>query len=91
MNTATTRSRRPRGPSDEQLLATIVDLVDDGFCPRGELVLRLGVGEREARRAIGRAARSGLVLQRLGLDGRSYYSVSGEGWELLRRAGAGSR
>jgi hypothetical protein len=79
--------RRRHGPSDEELLATVVKLVDDGFCPRGELVLRLGVGEREARRAIGRAARRGLLLQRLGLDGRGYLALSNEGWQLLRGAG----
>lgn len=90
MNTATDRNqammRRRHGPSDEELLATVVELVDDGFCPRGELVLRLGVGEREARRAIGRAARRGLLLQRLGLDGGSYLALSNEGWALLRSA-----
>jgi hypothetical protein len=91
MSAATSRSSRRRVPSDEQLLRTIVDLVDDGFCSRGELVLRLGAGESEARRAIGRAARQGLVLQRVGLDGRKYYAVSGEGWDHLRRVGVGQR
>jgi hypothetical protein len=82
--TTANRPTRRRATSDQEVLAAVVELVDDGFCPRGELVRRLGAGEREARRAIGRAARRGLLLQRLGLDGLSHLAVSQEGWDLLR-------
>jgi hypothetical protein len=76
---------RRRGPSDEEILAAIVELADDGFCRRRDLVLRFRAsGEREMRRAIGRAARHGLILDRRGPDGRSYLTLSSEGWESLR-------
>jgi hypothetical protein len=72
-------------PSDEELLRAIVALADDGFVPRHQVVLRFrGQGEREMRRAIGRSARRGLVLERKDPEGRSFLAVSSEGWELLR-------
>jgi len=72
-------------PSDEEILRAIVALGDDGFVPRHRLVLRFrGQGEREMRRAIGRSARRGLVLERRDPEGRSFLAVSSEGWELLR-------
>lgn len=72
-------------PSDEEILRAIVALGDDGFVPRHRLVLRFrGQGERQMRRAIGRSARRGLVLERRDPEGRSFLAVSPEGWELLR-------
>jgi hypothetical protein len=72
-------------PSDEEILRAIVDLGDDGFVPRHHLVARFrGQGEREMRRAIGRSARRGLVLERKDPQGRSFVAVSSEGWEALR-------
>jgi hypothetical protein len=72
-------------PSDEELLRAIVALGDDGFVPRHQVVLRFrGQGERDMRRAIGRSARRGLVLERKDPEGRSFLAVSSEGWELLR-------
>jgi len=72
-------------PSDEQILRAIVDLGDDGFVPRHQLVARFrGQGEREMRRAIGRSARRGLLLERRDAAGRRFLAVSSEGWELLR-------
>jgi hypothetical protein len=72
-------------PSDEEILRAIVALGDDGFVPRHRLVLRFrGQGEREMRRAIGRSARRGLVLERRDPEGRSFLAVSAEGWGLLR-------
>lgn len=77
---------RRRLPSDEEILAAIVDLADDGFCERGQLVLRFRqTGERDLRRSLARAARRGLLLQRRGPDGRTYFALSSEGWELVRR------
>jgi hypothetical protein len=72
-------------PSDEEILRAIVAIGDDGFVPRHQLVARFrGQGEREMRRAIGRSARRGLVLERKDPAGRSFVAVSAEGWELLR-------
>lgn len=72
-------------PSDEEILRAIIDLGDDGFVPRYRLVARFrGQGEREMRRAIGRSARRGLVLERKDPEGRSFVAVSSEGWDALR-------
>jgi hypothetical protein len=72
-------------PSDEEILRAIVDLGDDGFVPRYQLVARFrGQGEREMRRAIGRSARRGLLLERKDSEGRSFVAVSTEGWHALR-------
>lgn len=72
--------------SDEEILGAIVELADDGFCERGQLVLRFRqVGERDLRRSLNRAARRGLLLQRRGPDGRTYFALSSEGWELVRQ------
>jgi hypothetical protein len=76
---------RRRLPTDEEILAVIVELADDGFCPRRDLVLHFRQsGERDLRRSIGRAARRGLILERRGPDGRSYLALSSEGWERFR-------
>jgi hypothetical protein len=72
-------------PSDEEILRAIVDLGADGFVPRHRLVVRFrGQGERDMRRAIGRSARRGLLLERKDPEGRSFVAVSTEGWEALR-------
>lgn len=72
-------------PSDEEILRAIVALGDDGFVPRHQLVARFrGQGERDMRRAIGRSARRGLVLERKDPEGRSFVAVSTEGWQALR-------
>jgi hypothetical protein len=75
----------PPLPSDEEILAAIVALADDGFAPRRDLVLSFRrVGERDLRRAIGRCARRGLLLERRDAEGRGFIAVSTEGWDLLR-------
>jgi hypothetical protein len=72
-------------PSDEEILRAIVALGDDGFVRRHELVARFrGQGERDMRRAIGRTARRGLLLERKDPAGRSFLAVSTEGWDALR-------
>jgi hypothetical protein len=72
-------------PSDEEVLRAIVDLGDDGFVPRHRVVARFrGQGERDMRRAIGRTARRGLLLERKDPEGRSFLAVSTEGWDALR-------
>lgn len=72
-------------PSDEEILRALVAFGDDGFVPRHRLVAHFhGQGERDMRRAIGRSARRGLVLERRDPAGRRFLAVSSEGWELLR-------
>ncbi len=82
----------PRLPSDEEILAAIVALADDGFARRRDLFLSLRrVGERDLRRAIGRGARRGLILERRDREGRGFLAVSSEGWDLLRTSGFANR
>jgi hypothetical protein len=72
----------------EEILKAVVDLADDGFCLRRELVPRFrGHGERELRKSIARTVRQGMLLERRGPDGRLYLALTGEGWESLRRDG----
>lgn len=76
--------------AEEEILAAVVELADDGFYRRRELVPRFGgLGERQLRRSIARAVRNGLLLERRGPDGRSYLALTGEGWELLRGVRSG--
>ncbi len=77
----------PPLPSDEEILAAIVALGDDGFVARRDLVLRFRrVGERDLRRAIGRSARRGLILERRDPEGRGFIALSSEGWDLVRKS-----
>jgi hypothetical protein len=79
---------RRRSVSDEEILAAITELADDGFCTQADLKLRLRrVPSRDLRKSVGRAVRRGLVLERRGPDGRTYLAVSAEGWTLLRGFG----
>jgi hypothetical protein len=76
---------RRRLATEEEVLAAVVDLADDGFCERRDLRPRFPrLGERELRQSIGRAARRGFLLERRGPDGRQYLALTGEGWERLR-------
>jgi hypothetical protein len=76
---------RRRALSDEVLLASIAEAVDDGFCPWRELVPRFRpLGDRDLRRNVARAVRRGLLLERRGPDGRAYVALTGEGWALLK-------
>ena len=55
------------------------------YYPRHQLVARFRAqGERDMRRAIGRSARRGLLLERKDPKGRSFVAVSTEGWQALR-------
>jgi hypothetical protein len=76
---------RRKLPPSEEIVAAIVELADDGFCRRGELVQRFPrLGERDLRRAVGRAVSLGLVIERPGPDGAFHVAVSSEGWNLHR-------
>jgi hypothetical protein len=77
--------RRRRRPTDEQILAAIVGLADDGFCERRELVSGLrGYGERDLMASLKRAARRNLILERRGPDARTYLALTSEGWKVHR-------
>ena len=69
-----------------EILAAVVELADDGFCRRSDLIpLFPRLGERDLRRSIKRAVTLGLLLERRGPDARIYLALSGEGWDQLRR------
>lgn len=78
-------SPRRKLPPPEEIVAAIVDLADDGFCRRAELLQRFpGLGERDLRRAVQRAISLGYVIERRGPDGAFHVAVSSEGWNLRR-------
>jgi hypothetical protein len=69
----------------EELLATIADVVDDGFCPASALASRFPrLGHRELIRLRGHAERRDLILDRRGPDGQVYLALTSEGWRALR-------
>src|SRR5690349_1910087 len=71
--------------TDEEVLAAVVEVADDGFAPYREIVLRLPRhGEREVRRSVGRTARRGLLVERRGTDGRRHLALTPEGWRVHR-------
>jgi hypothetical protein len=69
----------------EQLLAVIAEAVDDGFYPVSSLVSAFPkLTHRELVRLRKRALRQGLILERRSADGRTYLTLSSEGWRALR-------
>jgi hypothetical protein len=77
--------RQRRRPTDEEILAAIVELADDGFCERRQLAIRMrAFGERQLMKSIVRTGRRNLVLERRGPDGRSYVALTSEGWNVYR-------
>jgi hypothetical protein len=80
--------RHRRRPTDEEILAAVTELADDGFCERRELAIRMrAFGERELTKGLARAARRNLVLNRRGPDGRTYLALTSEGWNVHRGSG----
>jgi hypothetical protein len=70
---------------DEEVLAAVVAIADDGFAPYRDLVLRLPRhGEREVRRSVGRSTRRGLLVERRDAEGRRLFALTSEGWRLHR-------
>jgi hypothetical protein len=79
------KMRKRRKTEPEELLAAIVETVDDGFCPVSELAPRFPkLRHRKLVRLRGQALRRGLVLERRGPDGRAYLALTSEGWRALR-------
>jgi hypothetical protein len=80
----TTAVRKPKA-EPEQLLAVIAEAVDDGFYPVSSLVSAFPkLTHRDLVRLRKRALRQGLILERRGADGRTYLTLSSEGWRALR-------
>jgi hypothetical protein len=76
--------RRPK-VKPEQLLAAIAGAVDDGFYPASSLVTAFPkMRHHELVRLRKQALRQGLVLERRGADGKTYLTLSSEGWRALR-------
>lgn len=76
---------RRRLAPEQEILAAIVELADDGFAATRDLVPRFRrLGERDLRRSLKRVVRQALVLERPAPDGRRYVALSSEGWERLR-------
>jgi hypothetical protein len=73
--------------TDEDVLASIVELAGDGYCLVPDLLPHLPKrAHADRRRAVQRAVRHGLVIQRRGPDGREHVAIASEGWRLLRAA-----
>jgi hypothetical protein len=71
--------------TDEIVLAAIVELVGDGYCPVAELLPSLPRRTHaDRRRALLGSVDRGLVIERRGPDGRAYVAVASEGWRQLR-------
>ncbi len=69
----------------EQLLSAIAESVEDGFYPVSSLASDFPkLSHREIVRLRKRSLRRGLLLERRGLDGRTYLALTSEGWRVLR-------
>jgi DNA-binding MarR family transcriptional regulator len=76
--------------SPERLLALIAEAVDDGFYPASSLASALPkLTHREVVRLRKRALRQGLVLERRDPEGRTFLSLTSEGWRALRASDPG--
>jgi hypothetical protein len=75
--------------TDENVLASIVELAGDGYCLVAELLPSLPKRTHaDRRRALNRSVNRGLVIERRGPDGRAYVAVASEGWRHLRAQAA---
>jgi hypothetical protein len=73
--------------TDEDVLASIVELAGDGYCLVPDLLPRLPKRTHaDRRRALSRAINRGLVLERRDTDGRVQVALASEGWRLRRAA-----
>jgi hypothetical protein len=72
-------------PTEEEILAAVVELADDGFCERRRLAIQMrSFGERALTKGIARAARRSLILERRGPDRKTYLALTSEGWQVHR-------
>jgi hypothetical protein len=73
--------------TDEDILNSIVDLAGDGYCLIADVLPSLPKrGHADRRRAVHRAVRRGLLIERRGPDGRAWVTLASEGWRQLRAA-----
>jgi hypothetical protein len=71
--------------TDEDVLGSIVDLAGDGYCLIADVLPSLPKRTHaDRRRALHRTMNRGLLIQRRGPDGRTYVTISSEGWRQLR-------
>ncbi len=77
----------PKRISDDEVLSAVVGRAGDGYCLIAEVLPSLPkLGHADRRRAVHRAVGRGLLLERIGPDGRGYVAVASEGWRRLRAA-----
>jgi hypothetical protein len=70
---------------DEDVLGSIVELAGDGYCLIADVLPSLPKRTHaDRRRALHRTMNRGLLIQRRGPDGRTYVTISSEGWRQLR-------
>ena len=70
---------------DEDVLGSIVELAGDGYCLVADVLPSLPKRTHaDRRRALHRTMNRGLLIQRRGPDGRTYVTISSEGWRQLR-------
>jgi hypothetical protein len=70
---------------DEDVLEAVVDRAGDGYCLIADVLPSLPKRTHaDRRRALHRTMNRGLLIQRRGPDGRSYVTISSEGWRQLR-------
>jgi hypothetical protein len=73
--------------TDDDVLAAVVELAGDGYCPVSDLIPSLPKRTHSVRRrAVSRAVNAGVLLERRGPDGRTWVAVATEGWRQLRAA-----
>jgi len=69
---------------DEEVLAVVVELADDGFAAYREIAGKLTrYGEREVRRSVARSSRRALLVERRN-GGHRYFALTSEGWRVHR-------
>jgi hypothetical protein len=73
--------------TDQDVLASIVELAGDGYCPVSKLLPLLPKRTHaDRRRAVYRSINRGLVIERRAPDGKVHVAIASEGWRLLRAA-----
>jgi hypothetical protein len=73
--------------TDEDVLSAVVARAGDGYCLIADVLPSLPkLGHADRRRAVHRAVRRGLLIERRGPDGRAWVALASEGWRQLRAA-----
>jgi hypothetical protein len=73
--------------TDGDVLSAIVERAGDGYCLIAEVLPSLPkLSHADRRRAVHRAVKRGLLIERRGPDGREHVAIASEGWRQLRAA-----